>query len=366
MTQPFTYNLLPDEQKRDLCVQLLAEFGGEVSSENAKGELRHRCTLPLPGHTDRNSVTASINYKKLTFHCFVCQNAGGFLWWIAVNRKQSTDEAKKWIQNASGISDVLELPMLLKLLENLAHAKKEALTPIPTFTDQVLAPWSYERWGMFHPYLTDPWEPDGAGGRECPEETLARMRVGYCDHDEDWEYYQRIIIPLFWQERLVGWQARKLDRDDPIPVKYKNSPDFPRDRTLYGYDQLTSSRMVVVVESPASVLRHQHHLPIVATMGASITDHQIKLLHGFDRVVWWLDPDKAGWDAYEGSKTTDGVLKRLEAYVEQRVVDDPFTGADPADHTDDEVDELVVAAIPYVLWRRPEESKLITYTREAA
>lgn len=364
MTSSFHYHLLPDEQKRDLCVELLSEFGADVVSENAKGELRHRCTLPLPGHTDRDSVTASINYKKLTFHCFVCQNAGGVLWWIAVNRHQNVDEAKKWLQRSPTVSDVLDLPMLLKLLENLAHAKKEALTPIPNYTEQVLTPWAYERWGMFHPYLTDPWQSDGEGGRECPEENLARMKVGYCDSDEDWEYYQRIIIPLHWTGKLVGWQARRLDRDDPDQAKYKNSPDFPRDRTLYGYDQVTG-RHAVVVESPLSVLRHQHHLPIIATMGASITDHQIKLLHRFDRVTWWLDPDKAGWQALQGTKTSTGVLERLEAYVEQRVVTDPYVGADPADHLESEAAELVEAAVPYILWRKPEESTLVEYRRAA-
>jgi hypothetical protein len=80
------YSAMPDAQKRQLCIDLLEEFGGEVVQETAKGELRHRCTLPLGLHTDRDSVTASINYKKLVFKCYVCDAKGGLLWWIATNR----------------------------------------------------------------------------------------------------------------------------------------------------------------------------------------------------------------------------------------------------------------------------------------
>jgi hypothetical protein len=364
----FTYHLLNDELKRELCIQLLTEFGVDNFTETTKGELRHRCTLPLAGHTDRNSVTASINYKKLTFHCFVCQNAGGILWWIAVNRRESTEEAKKWLQASSGVSEVLDLRMLQKLLENLFHARREEVTPLPAYGDQVISPWSHDHWGMFHPYMTDPWAPGGTGGRECPEENLARFEVGYCDVDHDWHYYQRIIIPLRWDGKIVGWQARRLDPEDPEQAKYKNSPDFPRDRTIYGYDQVRErwgNDLAIVVESPASVLRHFHHLPIISTMGASISDLQVQLLHRFRRVTWWLDNDKAGWDALAGTKQNAGVLDRLKAYSEQRVVVSPYAVADPADFTEHDAQELVEQAKPFVLWRRPDPADLKEYRRAA-
>jgi hypothetical protein len=47
---------------------------------------------------------------------------------------------------------------------------------------------------------------DRAGWSRHPEANLERYEVGYCDLDTDWDYYQRIIIPLRWDTHLVGWQ----------------------------------------------------------------------------------------------------------------------------------------------------------------
>lgn len=359
------FSILPDEQKRDLCIQLLEEFGVDRWNETQKGELQHQCSLPLGGHTDGNSMSASINYKRLVFACFVCGNKGGLLWWIAVNRRETSEQARAWLEKTSGIEKVLDLPILLKVLESLANPhSRHQLPPIPTYGESFLAPWSYERWGMFHPYLTDPWSPDpNEGGREIPEETLAKFEVGYCDEDVDWRYYQRIIIPLRWQGKLVGWQARKLWRDDPEPAKYKNSPEFPRDRALYGD---LDHRDVVLVESPMSVLRHQHHLPMVATLGASISPYQLPLLHRYRRVILWYDNDKGGYGAILGSKESPGLGQALSPYCEVAVVRSPYRGADPADLTEDEAARLVSEAVPFPLWKRPQPEELITYSRETA
>jgi DNA primase len=95
-------------------------------------------------------------------------------------------------------------------------------------------------------------------------------------------------------EQLVGWQARRLDGGKP---KYKNSPDFPKDTTLFNYDYLRDT--VVIVESPMSVMRHWHHMPYVeATFGAAITNEQLRLISKHPKVILFLDNDKAGWSCH--------------------------------------------------------------------
>jgi hypothetical protein len=346
--------LLPDEQKRELCLQLLEEFGAEAISENTRGELRHRCTLPLPGHTDHNSVTASINYRKLTWNCFVCGNSGGFLWWIAVNRQTTTGEAKAWLQKESGVSEIMDLPTMMKFLEALAYGGKDGHEPIPVFNDGVLAPW--RQWPIQHPYLTEPIEK---GGRGIPEANLERYEVGYCDEDTNWDYYQRIIIPLRWNKQLVGWQARRMWAGDPQTAKYLNSPGTPRDRILYG--ETNSRDRIVFVESPMSVLRHAHHLPVVASLGSSVTDLQVRLLHRYREIIFWFDNDKAGYRALLGSKSVPGLLAKLESYCTLRVVQSPYAQADPADLDEEEATALVASAVPYVLWSPPKEGELVDH-----
>ena len=68
-------------------------------------------------------MTASVNYRKLTFSCFVCGNSGRFLWWIAVNRQTTADEAKAWLQKKSGASDILDLPTMIRFLEELRRTR---------------------------------------------------------------------------------------------------------------------------------------------------------------------------------------------------------------------------------------------------
>ena len=364
------YAALPDPRKRQLCIELLAEFGIDDFAETAKGELRHQCTLPLGGHTDRNSITASLNYKKLKFNCWVCHNSGSVLWWAAVNRHESVTTTKGWLKDTAGFTSGLPLADLLSIVDALFHPKTEERI-WTVYDERVLAQWT---WPRHHPYLTLPW---AEWGREIPPATLDKFRIGYCDVDNDWKYYQRIIIPIFWDGKLVAWQARRLWPEDPDPARYKSSPDPPRDRVLYGdWDTLTKQDEVVLVESTMSVLRHDHHLPMVATMGADVTDLQLKLLHRCKRVILAFDNDKGGWDAVEGSynrrgrKTTPGLIDRLRPYTEVFVTQNPYgsiegrSGApDPADLTETEFAQQVDAAVPGVLWRRPDTSKLETYSR---
>src|SRR5690606_17944775 len=104
--------------------------------------------------------------------------------------------------------------------------------------------------------------------------------------------------------------------------KYKNTPDFPKDRTLYNYDPKATT--AVVVESPMSVLSKAHIMPIEATFGANVTDRQMRYISMHRKVVLFFDNDEAGW------KATRAVGEYLEAYSSVWVADNPYA-ADPAD-----------------------------------
>lgn len=333
--------VLPDEQKRQLCIDLLREFGVTSFRENRDGELTHRCTLGLGGHSDGNSQTASINYKKLVFNCFVCGHGGGLVWWIAVNRKIDRDQVENWIRESAGIGQSMELPQLLSILEAIMHPTHPELEPLSQYDDKILDPWL--DWPVQHPYMTEI--------RRMPEETLKRYQVGY---DDDGMYFRRIMIPMRWKGKIVGWQGRGLELGTPEHMarvrdpedlesegKYLNSPDFPRDRILYGE---IGGQDAVVVESPMSVLRHAHHLPMVSTLGAQITDRQMSLLHRFRRVTLFYDNDQAGYNA------TYGLIHNLSRHVQLSVVRNPHRDKDPADLEDHEIESLVREAVPAVLW----------------
>lgn len=327
----FEAGSLPDSEKEALCRALLAEFGVSTVKTTSKGELIHQCVLPLGGHTDHDSVTASLNYKKLVYHCFVCGNSGGLLWFIGVCRGTSGIEARKWLEKQADFSgtDENSLANLLTFFDQVYDPKRSIPQPLPKMDTRILVPWL-----KIHPYLTEV--------RGIPEPSIMRFMVGWN------EQTNRIVIPHFWRGHLVGWQTRRLS-DDGTP-KYQSSPDFPKDRTLFHYDP-KKRPVAVVVESPMSVLS-KYHLghSMVATFGASVTDRQVRLLADHRRVILFFDNDRAGWAAIVN------VGQALEAYTDVWVVENAWA-ADAADLDDATFLDLVQEAVPFAVWRLPDELK---------
>ena len=67
--RPFEALQLPVEQRRQICLDLLDEFGAELVS--VKGdEIFHRCQLPFGNHSHGDTTgKAHINFEKMTFNC---------------------------------------------------------------------------------------------------------------------------------------------------------------------------------------------------------------------------------------------------------------------------------------------------------
>lgn len=331
------YTALPESEKERLCRSLLSEFGvTRITRTNDQGELNHCCCLPWH---DESNPSASLNYKKLTYKCYGCGSQGGLLWFIGTCRQTSGTDARKWLNDQTGLgSDEQPLAALLSFFEAIyGPSGKNNVAPMPKMNPSVL-----NRWLRIHPYMTDV--------RNISEETLMRFKVGYGIipvkiTDTTWVDSERIVIPHFWKGDLVGWQTRRLYKDGT--PKYKSSPDFPKDATIYNFDQ--TAKAPVIVESPMSVLSKAHlDIPIEGTFGASLTDRQCRLLSIHRRVVLFMDNDDAGW------KATDQVAERLESYSEVFVVPSPWA-CDPCDMDDETYTTLVESAIPYSLWSRPQE-----------
>jgi hypothetical protein len=356
----FAPAMLPDSEKENLCKSLLDEFSIDISQVVS---LRHELIIPCPfgNHQDQaRNPTAALNYRKLTFRCLGCGARGGLLWFIAELRGEGQNEARKWLSKETGTDGhVMELANLLRFFDALYATPPAEVKAIPNYSMDVLTPWR-----VIHPYMTD---PVSEGGRGIPVETYKHFNIGYAP-----EYFmgkeeptsERIIIPVIWKGKLVGWQSRRLMDDGT--VKYKNSPDFPADRVIY--NQPKDRRRIVVVESPMSVLSKYHCIPEMGgTFGAGIADGQFEILKGYDEVIFWLDNDEAGWNAMlglgEGKQHIPGAGERLMPYTNVRVVESPWA-ADPADVSDATALHLVENAVPFPIWSPPK--RLLCYGCGAA
>lgn len=286
----------------------------------------------------------------LTGNCLGCGMSGGLLWFIAVCRGESSEQARHWVEQQSGETDDEEgLAALLRFIEAVYNPENTAYTPpIPRMSPKVL-----DQWRAIHPWVVDPL-PDGRG---IPIETAMRFNVGYgwisVPLGEHRVSSERIVLPHFWQGELVGWQSRRLNKADGT-AKYISSPDLPKDTTLFNYQERGPA---VVVESQMSVLSKFHVCPeMESTFGAKVTDRQMRLLSRHSSVTLWMDNDDAGWLA------TKRMGDALAPYCPVFVV--PSTlAADPADIADERLFlDLLDERVPYQLWSPPAHLEEMVYS----
>jgi len=170
------------------------------------------------------------------------------------------------------------------------------------------------------------------------------------------DYFQRrLMFPLTdARGRIVGFQARKLREDDPLRGKYVNSPEgelFHKSHVLYGLNlargAVTKEDRALVVEGNTDViaLRQAGVMPVVASMGTALTEHQLRELKRLtQRLFLCFDSDAAGEDA-----TLRGMELAVSRGFEVRVVALP-RGKDPADDPAG-FEERLGAAEPYAVHR---------------
>lgn len=333
--------MLPESVKEELCRTLLEEFGAvSIRHRPARQELIHGCLVNPDQHTDQlRNPSASLNYDRLAYKCLGCGAKGGLLWLISKVRDCDWDEAREWLAKETGTGGVvMPLKQLLEYFDALYDQARKRPDPIPSYAPSVLEPWLE----IVHPWLTEGVPDLQIEGRGIPEQNVLDLKIGWDPSDDT------IVIPHFWKGQLVGWQKRRLSGSGP---KYVSTPEMPKDQTLYDYDP--KRRRAVIVESPMSVARHRHAIPMEATFGAAVTDRQIRLIAAhYEAVILWMDNDNGGWRALEGSESAPGMIERLQPYVPVWVVENPFA-ADAGDLDTETAQALVDSCVPASVWTRP-------------
>jgi hypothetical protein len=99
----------------------------------------------------------------------------------------------------------------------------------------------------------------------------------------------RIIAPIYWQAKLVGWQARALEDHK---IKYYTMPGLHKNYMLYNGDRARQHRFGVVVEGFFDAWRVGTRA--VALLGKSMSTHQRQLASAYwstGALCVMLDPD---------------------------------------------------------------------------
>lgn len=119
-----------------------------------------------------------------------------------------------------------------------------------------------------------------------------------------------LVVPMYVDGELVGWQSRLLYNPDTVddktcaalnflqredgrwirPPKYFTSPGFAKGKSLFNYDNARKGNVVVVTEGVFDAMRVG--CCAVAVFGKSVSSEQLGMLRSYwDIVVILLDPD---------------------------------------------------------------------------
>ena len=124
-------------------------------------------------------------------------------------------------------------------------------------------------------------------GRGLSVDTIDKFNLGYSANQD------MSIIPVHSPRgMLMGFVGRSISG----PKRFKNSTGMKKSRTLFNLHRVKASREITIVESAIdAMLLDQVGIPAVATLGASLSKEQTKLLtNTFNSVNLVPDADEAG------------------------------------------------------------------------
>ncbi len=344
-----------------------------VEIVGARTQLRKvgaRWTGRCPFHEER-TPSFSVDAAEKLFHCFGCGKGGDLITFVRETEGLDFVGAIEWLADRYRIpleyeesSPQIEAgrrrrERLLALMEQAASFYERYLWEAAA--GEPVRAYLAER-GLGEPMCREfrlGLSPGGAVLAEkarakgyAPEELAAAGLVNR--RGNDW-FAGRLVFPLAdARGRVLGFGARRLRDDDPIPAKYVNSPEgelFRKGAIVYGLDRaraaVTKEDRAVVVEGYTDVLAlHQAGLrAVVASMGTALTEPQLKELRRLTRHLFLcFDADAAGEAA-----TLRGMELAVRAGFDVRVVPLP-PGLDPADAADG-FEERLATAVGYLLHR---------------
>ena len=264
-----------------LYAMLEHKFGTvRIHSAGCKAQFEKRPDPFNPGQT-RKEYYSHGEYDAIC--CPFCKESGSRLWVNHLYGEEFREHTMRRSNTHLAIcyrNNCLKQPGLSRQFEDLVFGpNKRALPKMPIrMADPETSLVMIEPPGEIVPLTDLPAEHPAMAylySREFdPAELTDNFNVGVCvapDKDKFKLVKNRIYIPVTFNGRLAGWQARSVG-DDSYGPKYYNSPGMQKSRTLYNYDTASKQPLVVVVEGVPSVWRIG--APAVCLFGKSMSHWQ--------------------------------------------------------------------------------------------
>lgn len=355
---PAENTLISRIQKQVSISEYIGQTVNLKESQKTKGESSGKC----PFHDDSNP-SFGVSESKGVFLCRGCGKTGNVVTFRALLENRDYDDVKKDFARELGFIKNEELSIPLKLLDHTSRKYSEAILS----REQSLQ------------YLAN---------RGITKSTIEKFRLGFCYGNEfdrasaerlgnalltgiltesknkgDRPYNQmagRITFPIRNKDGLVvGFGGRRMD-DRPGP-KYLNTSEteyFKKSEILFGFHEARSAismeKHAIVVEGYMdTVVLHQESITnAVGVMGSSAGSKTFEMLwRSTKRIVFCLDPDKAGQDGtlrsiYQAANDmTDECVIEI-ASLPDKIDPDEFV----LKHGAAKFKEVISNAIPLSIW----------------
>lgn len=118
------------------------------------------------------------------------------------------------------------------------------------------------------------------------DDVISKFKFGYS------EQYNRIILPVFDNEKLVYYQARTLDTPTKNNPKYVNVRQAGAKNVWFKNISHKEDSKLVVVEDILSACKVGQVTNCIALLGSYIPDSFTSVAVEFDKICLWLDRDK--------------------------------------------------------------------------
>ena len=220
----------------------------------------------------------------VSYHCFNC----GFKasWQPGRNFSHKLRRLLQWM---GAPDDIINKVALEVMRENEGVAAKTRIAELPTF-NTVPLPDTARKLQEWADYCA--LEPGGIDKNLMKVfEYMAARNLNLDDTDYYWTpelgYRDRLIIPFYYEGRIVGWTGRSVVPDKKPKYLTEVQPGF-----VYGLDEQRHTKLFAIVcEGQIDAL----HIEGCAIGGSEISDQQALLLNKLNKdIIVVPDRDKAG------------------------------------------------------------------------
>jgi DNA primase len=345
------------------AVKAGADFVAVVEDRTSLRKQGARLVGRCPFHEER-TPSFSVNPGQGLFYCFGCHKGGDMITFVRETQGLDFAGAIEWL------AERFRIPLEYEDVSPEQAAQRDRRSRLYDLLDQAVS--FYER--VLWETEVGSFARDYLKGRGLGEAVAKEFRLGLSlegnsltrkalakgfkreelaatgltrARGEDY-FQRRLMFPLTdARGRVVGFQARKIYEDDPLPGKYVNTQEselFHKSRVVYGLDKartaIAREDRAIVVEGNTDViaLRQAGVGAVVASMGTALTEPQLNELGRLTKRLWLaFDGDAAG-----SSATLRGMELAMNQGFDVRIVDLP-QGKDPAEVAADFMDHVAKA-----------------------